>query len=148
MAVKRWLCCCVVTNSADCHDCCYMTITFMWIMHCCIFSLVIVTWRWTGNKLHVLLDSVSQFTCLPQLGSMRIWMSTECTFVLLVTIVNQATGSASQHYSVPVPSQDKLEDREFGAKMGDDGGGAPMVQMGSRSFGLLVCLPLLSFPAP
>jgi len=39
--------------------------------------------------------------------------------------LNEATGYASQHYSMPVPSQDKLgegvaAERTFGIKMGDD----------------------------
>ena len=43
---------------------------------------------------------------------------------------------ASQHYSVPVPSQDKLgrvvAERAFGIKMGDNGGGGTDSQRGWR----------------
>jgi len=38
--------------------------------------------------------------------------------------------------------------RAFGIKLGDDKGGAPIVWMGWHPDGLLVHLPLLSFPAP
>ena len=44
---------------------------------------------------------------------------------LLLTTGNQATGYASQHYSVPVPSRDKLGgfwQTAFSVKWGDDGG--------------------------
>ena len=60
-------------------------------------------------------------------------------FMLSCSVLfNQATGYASPHCSVPVPSQDKWEGfgrKGFQCENVDDGG-------------LLVHLPLLSFPAP
>jgi len=38
-----------------------------------------------------------------------------------------------------------VAERAFGIKMGDDGGGAPIVQIGWHPDGLLVHLPMLSF---
>ena len=65
---------------------------------------------------------------------------------------HQATGYATQHDSVPVPSQDKLgglwQEGHLAIKIGVYEGGALLVQMGWCPPGLSVPLPPLFSPAP
>jgi len=101
--------------------------------------------RWSSQYLfHTLLALVN----LPTGRFLVILLS----YGSYLTPLNQATGYATQHDSVPVPSQDKLgglrQEGHLAIKWGGCYGGGAVVRLGWRPPGLSVPLPLLSSPAP